>query len=91
MGTIVNPILQKYKDSPSLADTYGPYASVDAAHDALSDDRLNIIGMTVGIIDGDNIVEYWYQGGTAKNNLVPKGGSTQNTFSTVKANNVRNH
>jgi hypothetical protein len=61
---------------------YGPYASVAAAHTALSSDGLNTVGTTVGIIDSNNtVVEYWYQGGTAQANLVEKssggGGSEQ--------------
>ena len=57
---------------PSIDHRYGPYASVAAAHAALAEDELCTVGLTVGIIDGNNIVEYWYQGGTAQANLVPK-------------------
>lgn len=61
---------------------YGPYASVAAAHTALSADGLNTVGTTVGISGSNNtVVEYWYQGGTAQANLVEKssggGGSEQ--------------
>jgi hypothetical protein len=52
---------------------YGPYASVAAAHTALSDVGLNTVGTTVGISGSNNtVVEYWYQGGTAQANLVEK-------------------
>lgn len=37
MGYIVNTIIQKYKDSPSLAAKYGPYKSGAAAHAALTE------------------------------------------------------
>lgn len=57
---------------PSIDHRYGPYADVAAAHAALAEDELCAVGLTVGIIDGNNIVEYWYQGGTAQVNLVPK-------------------
>ena len=66
---------------PSIDLRYGPYASVHAAHTALSDDDVVTIGLTVGIIDGSNIVEYWYQGGTAETNLVPKHQSSGSSFS----------
>ena len=61
---------------------YGPYASIVAAHTALSDVGLNTVGTTVGISGSNNtVVEYWYQGGTAQANLVEKssggGGSEQ--------------
>lgn len=63
---------------PNVDLRYGPYASVHAAHTALSDDDVVTVGLTVGIAVDGNIVEYWYQGGTAEANLVPKhqgGGS----------------
>ena len=66
---------------PSIDLRYGPYASVHAAHTALSDDDVVTVGLTVGIIDGSNIVEYWYQGGTAETNLVPKHQSSGSSFS----------
>ena len=66
---------------PSIDLRYGPYASVHAAHTALSDDDVVTVGLTVGIIDGSNIVEYWYQGGTAEANLVPKHQSSGSSFS----------
>lgn len=66
---------------PSIDLRYGPYASVHAAHTALSDDDVVAVGLTVGIIDGNNIVEYWYQGGTSEANLVPKHQSSGPSFS----------
>lgn len=66
---------------PNVDLRYGPYASVHAAHTALSDDDVVAVGLTVGIIDGSNIVEYWYQGGTAETNLVPKHQSSGSSFS----------
>lgn len=61
-------------------DLYGPYASVAAAHSALSAKNLNVIGQTVGInAENNTVVEYWYQGGTAQANLVEKeqGGGVE--------------
>jgi len=59
---------------------YGPYASVEEAHAALYDTEQNVIGRTVGILDSTTgtVTEYWYQGGTTQQHLVPKqtaGGS----------------
>ena len=60
---------------PSIDLRYGPYESVHAAHLALSGDEVVAVGLTVGIIDGNSIVEYWYQGGTSESNLVQKQSS----------------
>ena len=43
---------------PSIDLRYGPYASISAAHAALSADGLCAIGLTVGIISGNIITEY---------------------------------
>lgn len=80
MANLSKPLNQGFA-APSIVANYGPYASIAAAHAALTDDGLNVIGMTVGITGADNtIVEYWYQGGTAQTNLVEKqqgGGGEQ--------------
>ena len=63
----------------SIDAKYGPYASVAAAHAALGEEGADVaaVGLTVGIMDGGSVVEYWYQGGTTQAHLVPKqaGGS----------------
>ena len=78
-------VVASKKNLPSIDVRYGPYESVQAAHNALG--AFRSIGLTVGIIDGDNIVEYWYQGGTAQNNLVPKqtggGGGSVSSVNNV--------
>lgn len=69
------------KLKPSLEATYGPYVSIDAAYAAIvkAFESGGIpVGLTVGIQTGSNIVDYWFNGGTAKANLVkkyPEGGS----------------
>lgn len=60
---------------------YGPYTSVHEAHTSLYALEHNAVGRTVGIIDGNNIIEYWYQGGTAEANLVPKQAQGGSSFS----------
>lgn len=57
---------------PNIDLRYGPYASVHAAHAALAADEVNTPGLTVGIVSGNTIVEYWYQGGSEEVHLVPK-------------------
>jgi hypothetical protein len=71
MGTITSQIVQTFKKA-NIAATYGPYNNLSEAHAALSLSELNVIGMTVGIQSGNELVEYWYQGGTELENLVPK-------------------
>ena len=74
MATIKKQLTQTFKQ-PNIAESYGPYISVSAAHAALSEDQLNVIGMTVGIQTGNTIEEYWYQGGTTEQDLVKKQSS----------------
>ena len=66
MATISKQFDQTFK-KPNIAAAYGPYESISAAHAALVDDELNVIGMTVGIKPAGSSTneEYWYQGGIA--------------------------
>lgn len=66
--------LQLGKKVASLDAKYGPYASREAAYDALGPENMDVIaqGLTVGIIENGEIVEYWWQGGTSLSNLVKK-------------------
>jgi len=63
-------------DLPNLDVRYGPYLSKNAAQSILAQDELICVGLTVGIVEGSNVVEYWWQGGTTLENLVPKNNST---------------
>lgn len=60
----------------SIDGKYGPYNDKDEAIAALGDDGFAVIceGLTVGIIENDKIVEYWFRGGTDKEHLVKKLG-----------------
>lgn len=43
---------------------YGPYTSIDAALDAIPSALINgegAIGRTIGVKNGNNVVEYWWQ------------------------------
>lgn len=59
---------------PSVDAKYGPYASKQDAMDALGEDGMDVIciGLTVGIIENNQVVEFWFQGGATINHLVRK-------------------
>lgn len=66
--------------APSLEATYGPYTNVSEAYNSIVETFKSTgipVGLTVGIKNGNNIEEYWFNGGTSQANLVPKcnGGS----------------
>lgn len=62
---------------PSIDAKYGPYASKQDAIDALGEEGADVIcnGLTIGVIEDNKIVEYWFQGGVTINHLVKKGGN----------------
>lgn len=63
-----------YKQTTASANVdamYGPYISLTAARTNVLA-ALRSIGRTVGIIESGKIVEYWWQEGTADNQLVKK-------------------
>ena len=77
-------ILERIKSSGSFASVdakWGPYASVAAAHAKLGEngDDVAVEGLTVGIVTGNTVTEYWYQGGTTQAHLVPKQAVVEST------------
>lgn len=58
----------------NLDAKYGPYTSKEQAYETLGVNNMDVLaeGLTVGIIEGGKIVEYWFQGGIALENLVRK-------------------
>ena len=70
-----NAVDSNFKPLPNIDSAYGPYASVAAANSAIATNARSI-GLTVGIITGNSIKEYWYSGGTSNTNLVQKGGGS---------------
>lgn len=54
---------------------YGPYHSLDEAYETLGEDGDDVIaiGLTVGILTDNGIVEYWFKNGITKEDLVLKG------------------
>ncbi len=75
---------------PSLEYTYGPYDSIDLAYTSLIEtfgQEVIPIGLTVGIKEGITITEYWFNGGTSKENLMKKNGTSDGgaPFNTVES------
>lgn len=77
--TYINNIIECNEPHASLDSYYGPYKTVREALETLDSATVNgvnytkrHVGLTVGISDGDNITEYWFQGGVDDRNLVEK-------------------
>lgn len=59
----------------SVDAKYGPYADVATAKSEIGL-SLRYKGLTVGVLNGGAVEEYWWESGTADGDLVAKGGST---------------
>ena len=59
----------------SVDAKYGPYADVATAKSEIGL-SLRYKGLTIGILNGSAVEEYWWESGTADGDLVAKGGST---------------
>lgn len=57
----------------SVDEHYGPWSSLQAAKTNVPK-AIRAIGLTVGIVVSNTILEYWWQGGVEDANLVPKTG-----------------
>lgn len=72
-GIINNASDEQYRPLPNIDVKYGPYDSIEDALNTL-DRNVRVAGLTIGIRLGDNkLAEYWFNGGTANENLVLKG------------------
>lgn len=73
MATINGKIYSRTPNQ-SIDAKYGPYASVDEAHELLATNGDNVVGLTVGIINAQtgDIEDYWYYGGNDLEHLVAK-------------------
>lgn len=73
MGTITGRIYSRTNQA-SLDAKYGPYNSADEAYESLGADGDIAVGLTVGILNAETgkIEDYWFYGGTARENLVVK-------------------
>lgn len=50
---------------------FGPYASTTAANNTIPE-TLRYKGLTIGILENSEIVEYWYKAGTSNAQLIKK-------------------
>ena len=73
MATISGQIYSR-SNVASINQTYGPYESVEEAHETLAATGDNVVGLTVGILDPvtGKVEDYWYYGGTSMEHLVVK-------------------
>lgn len=70
--SILKPIRNISTNSkPNIDDKYGPYNDLNEAKGSINSNE-RAIGLTIGIITNDGIVEYWWKNGTSDNDLVIK-------------------
>lgn len=79
--------LQGTKILPSLEATYGPYNSKEDAYNSIKETFNNKaeipLGLTVGIIEGNEITEYWFKKGTSSaDDLKVKNSNSEGNQST---------
>lgn len=92
MSTKINSRLRVVGGAPNVDELYGPYNSVQEAFDILGPDDQDVatVGLTVGIITGQGIVEYWFKKGcSSPNDLVVK--NIDNTTQLGEIENVVNN
>ena len=65
--------------SKPIDEKYGPYSDTDEATTLITG-NLRYQGLTVGIISGGTIEEYWWKEGVADNQLILKTVDTDNLF-----------
>lgn len=71
-----NAVDSTFQPLPNIDEKYGPYPSVAVANSSIPLNTRSI-GLTVGIKSGNNIVEYWYNGGTTNAHLTIKNTPNQ--------------
>lgn len=73
VGELINNAAtnEDLKPYPNLDDKYGPYTSIADVHNHIPKDSRSI-GLTVGVITNNKIIEYWYNGGIEDTDLVVK-------------------
>jgi hypothetical protein len=72
--SIIQGQIYSNTNQASLDAKYGPYESADEAFELLYADGDIAVGLTVGILNAETgkIEDYWFYGGTARENLVVK-------------------
>lgn len=83
MSTTINNTIICNEAHASLDSYYGPYKSLREALETLTSTKVNgvdynkrSVGLTVGILNNNEITEYWFQGGTDDKNLVKKNNES---------------
>ena len=80
----------EYKLLPNVDAKYGPWASTAAAIAGIPANA-RAVGLTIGVMSGTKIIEYWFEAGTADSNLVQKqsgGGSSTGGYTLHIGNNI---
>src|SRR5690554_2342167 len=54
----------------NIDERYGPYQSIEDA--LIGTQGTRVIGLTVGVIENDIVVEYWFKSGISDEELIPK-------------------
>lgn len=63
----------QFSTYPSMDYRYGPYKSVEEALSLLQPE-IRCIGLTIGVLQENEITEYWFNGGIEDTNLIFKRG-----------------
>lgn len=82
-GILNNAVDSQYRPLPDIDAKYGPYDSLAQALEVLTPE-LRVIGLTIGVRMSDKkLVEYWFNGGIADENLIVKQESGAEPVQTV--------
>lgn len=67
---------------PNNEILYGPYNNIDEAYNIIVKELGNSIpiGLTIGIKKDNDIIEYWFNGGIKKENLIIKVDKTPSLY-----------
>ena len=83
MNTSINNIIICNEPHANLDTYYGPYSSLQEALDTLNTETVagvtstkRAVGLSVGILENGEVVEYWFKAGTADTDLVKKISDT---------------
>lgn len=79
MNTSINNIIICNEPHANLDGYYGPYSSIEEALETLNSETIagvaytkRAVGLTVGILENDEVVEYWFKSGVEDGDLVIK-------------------
>ena len=79
MNTSINNIIICNEPHANLDGYYGPYSSIEEALETLNSETIagvaytkRAVGLTVGILENNEVVEYWFKSGVEDGDLVIK-------------------